>query len=391
MSFAQYLTYSGMGFSQLKNQPLEALASPDYERTFDNKEDWQTLQAQMNAYFDAKTDMFEYRLHHREDSGWRLHAFIDRLFFRIEHPSRYFELEGDIIRRRFPGGLGTSPGDEDLRSLVSALRHLFAHNLAKFILFKRAAALGFSLVAIAVFAFVVETRQPVSVFLAVNAALSVVFLGVNDWIILKYYLSALNESCLFVNNEASRRTKNLSNLFDALLPKIDIEREKLQFERRLHDWPERAARWMTLIYWVAKRLEYVERHVHIEIWRMRRIQYWLNCAGLAVTLVTLAVTLGLLWSVWLLLKIHADPLVWTEFAGVNVLVAGFALASYLLWNTPINLVEQKLQTDNWNRYSQIHVHTKISAQIFRDKQKIIDLDWTARGQGGPNSTLRHAS
>jgi len=66
----------------------------------------------------------------------------------------------------------------------------------------------------------------------------------------------------------------------------------------------------------------------------------------------------------------------------------------LFWNAPIDLIEQKFQTENWNRYRNIRVHTKISEQIFRDKQKIIDLDWTAAnapGRNGPgNPAMRRA-
>jgi hypothetical protein len=389
MNFAPYLTYSGMGFSQLKNQPLAALAPADYERMFDSKEDWDALQRQMDSYFDSKIDMFEYRLVEKAaPARLTLRGVLNRLFFRVEHPSRYFELEDNLIGRRFPGGMGTTPGEEDLRSLVSALRHLFAHNLARFIVYKRASAIAFSLMAIGVLAGVAIAGLPLYVFPAANAALLLIFFVVNDWIILKYYLSALNESCLFVNNEASRRTKNLSNLFDALWPKIDVEREKLQFERRLHDWPERAARWMTLIYWVAKRLEYIERHVHVEIWRMRRIHYWLNRASLIVAIVALFVPLAVLWSVWLLLPDRAQPMMVLGLVLTHALILTYALSSYLFWNTPIDLLEQTLQTDNWNRYRSIRVHTKISEQIFRDKQKIIDLDWTAAnapGRNGPNN------
>lgn len=396
MNFAPYLTYSGMGFSQLKNQPLAALAPADYERMFDSKEDWETLQQQMDSYFNSKIDMFEYRLGDKTaPKRTTFHDTVDRLFFRVEHPSRYFELEDDLIRRRFPGGMGTTPGEEDLRTLVSALRHLFAHNLARFIVYKRFSAIAFSLMAIGLFAGVAMAKPPVYVFPAANAALVLFFFIVNDWIILKYYRSALNESCLFVNNEASRRTKNLSNLFDALWPKIDVEREKLQFERRLHDWPERAARWMTLIYWVAKRLEYIERHVHIEIWRMRRIHYWLNRAAFAVAILALIIPIAVLWIVWLLLPDRALPMTIVDLVVTHVLIVGYALASYLFWNTPIDLLEQTLQTGNWNRYRNIRVHTKIAEQIFRDKQKIIDLDWTAAnapGRNGPNNpAMRRAS
>ena len=394
MTFAPYLAYSGMGFSQLKNQPLEALAPPDYERIFDSPEEWSALEAQMNSYFDARIEMFEYRLPKDGRAKSPLKSVIDRLFFQVEHPSRHFELENDIIERRFPGGMGRSPGEEDLRRLVSALRHLFAHNLVRFIIYKRVSALVFSLIAIAVFVASALERLPPQDFLVANLIAFIVFLGVNDWIILKYYLSALNESCLFVNNEASRRTKNLTNLFDALWPKIDVEREKLQFERRLHDWPERAARWMTLIYWVAKRLEYIERHVHIEIWRIRRIHYWLNRLAFALTILSAVLATAGLWIAWLMLPGRAEIPTLIGFAITNGLVLFYAVTSYLFWNAPIDLIEQKLQTENWNRYRNIRVHMKISEQIFRDKQKIIDLDWTAAnapGRNGPsNPAMRRA-
>ena len=151
---------------------------------------------------------------------------------------------------------------------------------------------------------------------------------------------------------------------------------------------------MTLIYWVAKRLEYIERHVHIEIWRIRRIHYWLNRLALALTVLSAVLPIAGLWIAWASLPARMDVLTMIGFAITNVLVVFYAVTSYLFWNAPIDLIEQKLQTENWNRYRNIRVHTKISEQIFRDKQKIIDLDWTAAnapGRNGPgNPAMRRA-
>ena len=388
MTLDQFLEYSGLGFRQLRPQALHALAPHDYERMFDDPAEWDRLQCQMQKYFDDKTDMFAYYLQEPSQTDDETGASSTatkrepRFFFRVRRPNRYFEIEEQLVKRRFPGGLGSTPGDEDLRLLVSALRHLFAHNLVRYILYKRLCAFAFSIFAIVVLAVFARGLISTAGFAASELGLIGLFLAINDWIIFKYYISALNESCYFVNNEASRRSKNLSNLFDTLLPKIDTEREKLQYERRLHDWPERSARWMTLIYWVAKRLEYVERHVQAEIWRMRRLHYWLNRGGFALMIMALAVSLTLGWTYWIYAVHTSRASVTIAFAVTQLLIIANAFASFLFWNAPIDLVEDKLQPNNWNRYRDIRMHKKISDQIFRDKQKIIDLDWTAGGGRG---------
>jgi len=84
---------------------------------------------------------------------------------------------------------------------------------------------------------------------------------------------------------------------------------------------------MTLIYWVAKRLEYIERHVHIEIWRIRRIHYWLNRLALALTVLSAVLPIAGLWIAWASLPARMDVLTMIGFAITNVLVVFYAVTS----------------------------------------------------------------
>jgi hypothetical protein len=127
---------------------------------------------------------------------------------------------------------------------------------------------------------------------------------------------------------------------------------------------------MRLLLWVGQRMEYLERYLQMEMWRLRRERYWINWAGgFLVVLI-----IGGFAAALVLLPAPAN-----EAGLFRVLqgAAGFvgqvlALSSYHFWKTPLNLARDKLGAEGWVRYATLDLDNAIGDQVRRDKERIVE-------------------
>jgi hypothetical protein len=389
---ASLLERGKLGYKTVCGRPLRTLEGDGYQRILENPDAWARLQERMDAYFDYAIEIFPYRAPAGTQPG------------KLTRPKRFFVIQREMIETCFPGGRQSGePGDSDLRDLLAALQLSFRHNLRHYYLCKRLVCelAAVCLVSYFFLAFlydyvslknVVCAILPDSVCqngppplsgwveggLFIVTILAVVALSwLCNWLLHTLLLGALNVSCLFVDGQAAIRSKNLTNLIDDVFPRIDSDRYILEKTEHRREWPERSKKWSVLIYWLAKRLEYIERFVQVEIWLMRREHYWMNRTALAAFLV---VTAGwLAYMAWLglthlgLANLHDAGIL---LAYLFAVAAGCTIlgASYTMWNTPLTLVEDRLQPANWMRYRDIHLHEKFARQIGRDQSEILDKE-----------------
>jgi hypothetical protein len=383
------------GFRRVRNQALRTLEGDDYRKILEDNERWDRLVVQMNAYFKHSIELFPYKDAAKPET------------VRVRRPRRFYEIEREEIEQCFPGGRTSGePGDSDLRDLLTGLQRSFTHNLSLYYVTKRvfeALVVGLFVSMFMMFRNGVSTLPWFACKLLSGAAtctnlhpamngitesiyiITIVFVLFIHFRInssLHFCLeSTLTESCLFVDREAALRTKNLTNLFDDLYPRIDRDRFDLEKSGQIKEWPERSKKWTILIYWLAKRLEYVERYVQIEIWVMRRWHYWLQLYArigffvIAVGFAAATVLTGCLtFAPAVLDHTKMGPLVPIAYAIAFLAGALTLYISYFRWNTPLALIEEKLQPVNWKRYRDVHLQEKFAEQIGRDQSEIIQKD-----------------
>ena len=317
-------------------------------------------------------------------------------------------IERAEIEHCFPGGRSSGePGDADLRDLLRSLQHSFTHNLARYYIIKRLGELMVAICLLSMFLMFRNGVTSISIIRCIlddadlscvlhaqptmNLATTVVFLLViglvlwfHRWIngSLHFCLeTTLDNSTLFVDGQMAIRTKNLTNLIDEIVPRIDDDRLYLKKLNAEQDWPERSKKWTILVYWLAKRLEYIERHAQIEIWLMRRAHYWLQFAARAAyrTIFAFFVLAMLISAVVTLASgnsgtAHISVFVYVAFAAASVAGLWTLHASFHAWNTPLTLISDKLQPLNWKRYRDVHLQVKLADQIVRDQRAILQKD-----------------
>jgi len=187
---------------------------------------------------------------------------------------------------------------------------------------------------------------------------------------------ATEQSCFHVSTASISRTEKLRNCFDNCLKRIDEEQRQRTFEADLAD---RAGRWIVLVYWLAKRLEDFERFALVELWRIRRINFWVNLVVRVATALGAAPFAAAL--VLMILRTYAAGK--TEIAAG--LIATLALSgmlvflNYTTWKASIHLVKESMKSQDWARYADLELQEEFRHQISKDKSEI--LRWYAQFQG----------
>lgn len=378
-----------IGYKAVRNKPLRTQEGDNYKRYVENPEEWSRLEERMNAYFKYAIEVFPYR-----DGTEKT---------KLSRPKRFFTIQRDMVETCFPGGRKTGePGDADLRDLLAALQLTVRHNLRHYYIIKRVLC---ELAAVAIITYffqayrlqfimlkkllcVLSMECPaggsvalpsgVQLGICIGAVLLVVALAwFFNWMLHTLLLGALNVSCLFVDGQTAIRTKNLTNLIDDIIPRITDDQYVLRNAGKEKEWPERSRRWAILVYWLGKRLEFIERYIQIEIWLMRREHYWMNRAARVAFYLIAAGWLAVMAFI-AIVRMHmgmgCDPMHIVAYfvaiaAGLTVL-----LVSYTNWSTPFSLLEDKLQPANWKRFCDVHLQEKFAVQIMLHQNEILKLD-----------------
>ena len=181
---------------------------------------------------------------------------------------RYFRIVETDTERTFPD-------DADFRRCIDAIRHVFARNVVIYTVIKRA-ALIVALSLIYLFSF--QVLPGFSPFASTAVLCIAVLLVFSAFTLAMYnrYEKSLRNSCSNLKSIVNRRYNDLSVLLPSLQRAIESG-DKLHISAGNHQWPRKAAFITKLIIWVAKRMEYQEKYLQPEMWRISRMQYfWRN-------------------------------------------------------------------------------------------------------------------
>jgi hypothetical protein len=201
--------------------------------------------------------------------------------------------------------------------------------------------------------------------------MSAFFLGANAFVFY-VYKQTLSGACDSVDKKLLSRTTQIGVAVANLLPKISNNEMQGRYQTKTGlEWSNEAAWWTLVVYWLAKRLEYIEWYAEIEMWQTRRVFFWTNIAGLSLTALIAALSLAGIVQIY---SSNAE-----KFGNAFYLLATLAVVasvvSFVWWNPKIDFIKQNLEITKWGNYKALSIHDKISNQIRIDKRTLVnDLD-----------------
>lgn len=336
----------------------EGILNPiqDSEYFSEDPEAVERVSAHIDEYFNQPLDIFPF---------WETEG----------KPDRFHVLFARQIEERFPA-------DADLRSHIYEYGRRVFDALRIHVLVKRLCQ-GLALVGFAVLAAMGPTwfsqwtgSDAAGAALAAGAILATLgaYWGAQAILFTQYRFRLENDSYQ-LSREIVQRTRELQNLFTSGRAMADQAETKYQQDGK--GWGQRAMYLTRLTMWLAARMEYLEKYVQMELWRVRRERYWMRWLSRFLTpLVFLA------W-VWVLAGLAPPPGHETAFRGLQALAvllgAGVSLASYFLWQTPTSAVQDKLGIENWVRYASLDVDNAVADQVRRDKERLVEYRALTRG------------
>ncbi|MDP3801663.1 hypothetical protein [Brevundimonas sp.] len=290
-------------------------------------------------------------------------------------PDRFHVLFGRQIEERFPV-------DTDIRSRIHGYGRRVFRALIVHVTVKRLSQAG----ALAAFAALAVLgpglfagwtgSPPMGLGLAAGAMLAVLGLywGLQAVLFIQYRFQLENDS-YELSREIVQRTRELQNLFTTARAMAD--QAETQFQQDGKGWGQRAMYLTRLTMWLGARMEYLEKHVQMELWRVRRERYWMRWAQRILTPLVLIVGLGVL---------ALEPAPATGEAGFRILqglaaVLGVLVSwlSYFRWRTPTAAIQDKLGVDGWVRYASLDVDNAVADQVRRDKERLVEYRALTRG------------
>ncbi|CAN5163716.1 hypothetical protein BH11PSE2_BH11PSE2_07980 [soil metagenome] len=315
------------------------------------------LERRIDLYFNTPLDIFPY-----SETTHKPRRFYD-----------FYELS---IAERFPD-------DEDIRSVISRFTRGFFHSLVAYVFGKR----GMLLAALLAITFVVLEGMQIAASMPLNAAgqmatvaaaIAAVYglwAGVNAIIFVQYRINLENRSYA-LSRQIIQRTRALQNLYASVRAMPD--QQETQYQSDGEGWGERSSYLLRLLMWLGARMEYLEKYIQVEMWRVRRERYWMDWAG-----GILVVLVGLAWVIpMIFLRVPAGVEA-VFFHGLQVLgIAvgiGLCVSSYLFWKTPLNLARDKLGADSWVRYATLDLDNTIGDQVRRDKRRLVEYRTLNKG------------
>lgn len=318
------------------------------------------LSAEIDDYFNTPLHMFPYA--ETAKKPHRFHVFVEQ-----------------SIAERFPR-------DEDIRSQISHFSRDFFGALTAYVLGKRL-LMAMAMAAVAALAwrgpalfaaFGLADMMPMLLTLGAMALVWPVFAGVNALVFVQYRTNMENR-CYALSRQIIQRTRELQNVYARL--KAAPDQEETRFQNDGKAWGDRSAFLVRMTMWVAQRMDFLERFVQVEMWRLRRERYWINWAGgFLVAIITLAFLA--------VLALMSPPEATTGGAGMfRILqlaagVIGLVLAwtSYHFWKTPLNMAQDKLGADGWVRYATLDLDNAIGDQVSRDKGRLVEYRTLNKGR-----------
>jgi hypothetical protein len=290
-------------------------------------------------------------------------------------PDRFHVLFSRQIEERFPV-------DTDIRSRIHGYGRRIFKALVTHVTVKRLSQAG-ALAAFAALAilgpglFTSWTGSaPMGLGLAAGAMVAALGLywGLQAVLFIQYRFQLENDS-YELSREIVQRTRELQNLFTTARAMAD--QAETQFQQDGKGWGLRAQYLTRLTMWLGARMEYLEKHVQMELWRVRRERYWMRWAQRIMTPLVLIAGLAVL---------AVEPAPATGEAGFRALqglaaVLGLLVswASYFRWRTPVAAIQDKLGVDGWVRYASLDVDNAVSDQVRRDKERLVEYRALTRG------------
>ena len=211
---------------------------------------------------------------------------------------------------------------------------------------------------------------------AIAMVLSVgLYWGVN-YILFTQYRFRLENDSYELSREIVQRTRELQNLFTNA--RAIGDQAETQYQTDGKGWGQRAMYLTRLTMWLGARMEYLEKFIQMELWRVRRERYWMRWFSRFMT--------PLIFLVWLwLFVLEPVPGVHEmEFRGLQILAVALgglvSWMSYFLWQTPVAAIQDKLGIEGWVRYASLDVDNAVADQVRRDKERLVEYRNLTRGR-----------
>lgn len=290
-------------------------------------------------------------------------------------PDRFFLLFDRQIQERFPS-------DAPMRGHIhrygrSVFGRLMTHFTVKRLL-QGGALAGFAALTLmgpTWFAGLIGS-QPLGLVMAVVAMV----VGFGLWwalqaILFVQYRFRLENDTYELSRRIVEQTREIQALFTQGRAMADQAETYYQMDGK--GWGQRSLYLTRLVMWLGARLEYLEKFIQMELWRIRRERYWVRWLGRIVTPIVYLGFLGIL-------ALEQPPAGGeAAFRGLQAVAAVLGAAvswfSYFRWQTPIQLIQEKLGVDGWVRYASLDVDNAVSDQVRRDKERLVEYRALTRG------------
>lgn len=328
----------------------------DSEYFSDDPEATERVSAHIDEYFNQPLDIFPFW----ESDG---------------KPDRFHVLFARQIEERFPI-------DSDLRSDIYRYGRRVFDALRVHVAVKRLAQ-GLAMAGFGVLATLGPTwfsrwtgTDAAGAGIAAAAMLVVLGLywGVQAILFIQYRFRLENDSYQ-LSREIVQRTRELQNLFTTGRAMPDQAETKYQQDGKA--WGQRSLYLTRLTMWLGARMEYLEKYVQMELWRVRRERYWMRWLARILT------PLVFLVGVAILAAQPAPAGHEAAYRGLQalalVLSTVVSLLSYFRWQTPTSAVQDKLGIENWVRYASLDVDNAVADQVRRDKERLVEYRALTRG------------
>ncbi|HAJ04117.1 MULTISPECIES: hypothetical protein [unclassified Brevundimonas] len=218
--------------------------------------------------------------------------------------------------------------------------------------------------------------RPVGLGLAAGGMLVTlgVFWALQAILFIQYRFRLENDSYQ-LSREIVQQTRELQNLFTTARAMADQAETQYQMDGK--GWGQRALYLTRLTMWIGARMEYLEKYVQMELWRVRRERYWTRWVSRIAT--------PLILIVWLVaFAYERPPIDEVAFRGLQALavVIGIIISwlSYFRWQTPVGAIQDKLGADSWVRYASLDVDNAVADQVRRDKERLVEYRALTRGR-----------
>ena len=290
-------------------------------------------------------------------------------------PDRFHVLYSRQIEERFPV-------DTDIRSRIHGYGRRVFRALLVHVTIKRLSQAG-ALAAFAALAILGPGlftgwtgSAPMGLGLAAGAMIAAfgLYWGLQAVLFIQYRFQLENDS-YELSREIVQRTRELQNLFTSARALAD--QAETQFANDGKAWGQRAMYLTRLTMWLGARMEYLEKHVQMELWRVRRERYWMRWAQRIMTPLVLMIGLAVL-------AVESAPAAgeagFRALQGLAV-VLGVLVSwlSYFRWRTPVAAIQDKLGVDGWVRYASLDVDNAVADQVRRDKERLVEYRALTRG------------